>query len=124
MFDLFPGIFEVMFVMVFVLIFSVIIVTLIHGVSTWSKNNKSPRLTVMADVVSKRENVSHTHHNSGMNGEMSYSSTSTTYYVTFQFESGDRLELNVQSYDYGIIAEGDRGKLTFQGTRFLGFERI
>lgn len=124
MFDLFPGIFEVMFVMVFVLIFSMIIVTLIRGVSTWNKNNKSPRLTVMADVVSKRENVSHTHNNSGMNGEMSYSQTSTTYYVTFQFESGDRLELNVQSYDYGMIAEGDRGKLTFQGTRFLGFERI
>ncbi len=26
--------------------------------------------------------------------------------------------------DYGMLAEGDRGRLTFQGTRFLGFERM
>ena len=25
--------------------------------------------------------------------------------------------------DYGLMAEGDEGRLTFQGTRFLGFER-
>ena len=25
--------------------------------------------------------------------------------------------------EYGLLAEGDRGKLTFQGTRYLGFER-
>lgn len=123
MFDFFPGIFGVMFVSVFVLIFATIVVTLIRGVSTWNKNNKSPRLTVDAVVVSKRENVHHSHHNAGTDGAMSYTTTSTTYYVTFQFESGDRLELQVQSYDYGMIAEGDRGKLTFQGTRFLSFER-
>lgn len=123
MFDFFPEIFGVMFVSVFVLIFATIVVTLVRGVSTWNKNNKSPRLTVDAAVVSKRENVHHSHHNTGTDGTMSYTTTSTTYYVTFQFESGDRLELQVQGYDYGMIAEGDRGRLTFQGTRFLSFER-
>ncbi|MBQ4627771.1 MAG: DUF2500 domain-containing protein, partial [Clostridia bacterium] len=49
---------------------------------------------------------------------------STTYYATFQFESGDRLELAVPSSEYGMLVEGDKGKLSFQGTRFLSFERI
>ena len=26
-------------------------------------------------------------------------------------------------YDYGLLAEGDFGDLSFQGTRYLGFER-
>ena len=27
------------------------------------------------------------------------------------------------TYEYGMIVEGDRGRLTFQGTRYLSFER-
>ena len=26
-------------------------------------------------------------------------------------------------HEFGMLVEGDRGKLTFQGTRYLGFER-
>ena len=53
-----------------------------------------------------------------------YSTSSTSYYVTFQVESGDRMELCVDGTEYGMLAEGDCGKLTFQGTRYLGFERV
>ena len=49
--------------------------------------------------------------------------TFTTYYATFQVESGDRMELEVDGSDYGMLVEGDMGKLMFQGTRYLGFER-
>ena len=52
-----------------------------------------------------------------------HSTTSTSYYATFQVESGDRMELSMTGTEYGLLAEGDRGKLTFQGTRYLGFER-
>jgi len=38
-------------------------------------------------------------------------------------ESGDRFELQLQGQEYGLLVEGDRGKLTFQGTRFLEFQR-
>lgn len=124
MFGLFEGFFGIAFVLIFVLVFGIFLFTIIKGISTWNKNNHSPRHTVEATVVSKRENVSHSHHQSGSDGSMSYITTSTTYYITFQFESGDRLELQVQGYDYGMIVEGDRGKLSFQGTRFLGFERM
>lgn len=47
----------------------------------------------------------------------------TTYYVTFQVESGDRMELCLSGEEYGMLVEGDRGNLTFQGTRYVGFER-
>jgi hypothetical protein len=47
----------------------------------------------------------------------------TLYYVTFQVESGDRMEFRLSGREYGMIVEGDRGRLTFQGTRYLSFER-
>ena len=43
--------------------------------------------------------------------------------ATFQFESGDRLELKIPRDRFGYLVEGDTGKLHFQGTRFLDFQR-
>ena len=40
-----------------------------------------------------------------------------------RLESGDRTEFNIYGEEYGLLAEGDCGKLTFQGTRYLSFER-
>ena len=45
------------------------------------------------------------------------------FYVTFEVESGDRMELSVVGSEFGLLVEGDKGRLTFQGTRYLGFER-
>lgn len=113
------GAFGIMFTIVFVLIIGVFIATAVKGIGQWNKNNNSPRLTVSATVVAKRTNVSH-HHGAG---EHHHHHTSTTYYVTFQVESGDRMELHVPGHEYGMLIEGDVGDLTFQGTRYLGFER-
>ena len=52
------------------------------------------------------------------------SSSSTTYYVTFELDSSDRVELRMKGAEYGMLIEQDRGRLTFQGTRYLGFKRI
>lgn len=114
--------FSIMFTTVFVIVIGTFIVTAIRGISQWSKNNNSPRLTVPATVVTKRTNVTR-HHHGGANGHHHHH-TSTTYYVTFQVESGDRMELHVSGAEYGMLAEGDNGRLTFQGTRYHGFERI
>ena len=93
-------------------VFVIFGIVLFRIVSEWHKNNQSPRLTVEATVVAKRQYISH-----------SEDSSHTTYYATFQFESGDRLELAVPRTQIGYLVEGDNGKLSFQGTRFLGFER-
>ena len=116
------NLFNIMFTLVFLLVMGMFIFTAISGISQWHKNNNSPRLTVPATVVSKRTNVSHHHHHHGTD-HMHHSSTSTSYYVTFQVDSGDRMELHVAGHQFGLMIEGDRGNLTFQGTRFLDFER-
>ena len=121
-FDMGFGLFGILFSLVFILVIGMFIVTAVKGISQWNKNNHSPRLTVPATVIAKRTNVSHHHHNHG-NNVHHHSSTSTSYYVTFQVESGDRMELHVAGHEYGLLIEGDSGNLTFQGTRYLGFER-
>ncbi len=108
--------FSIMFTLMFCLVFGVFIMTFARGIRQWNKNNHSPRLTVPATVIAKRANISR-HHHSG------HATHSTTYYVTFQVESGDRMELQLQGHEYGLLIEGDRGNLTFQGTRYLSFER-
>ncbi len=106
----------------FIFVFGTIIARSIQGAKQWKRNNESPVLTVDATVVTKRTDVQHYHHNTGTDN-MHHTSSSTTYYATFEVASGDRLEFAISGSEYGILAENDRGKLTFQGTRYLGFER-
>lgn len=113
-------VFPIIFGLVFLGIMAVIIVSLVKGISQWGTNNRSPVLTVDALIVAKRMNVTHHHRDQGT---MDTYTNYTTYYATFQVESGDRMELSVSGDEYGMLAEGDMGKLKFQGTRYLGFER-
>lgn len=119
-FDVMSAIFPIFFILVAALV----VFTIIRGLAEWNKNNQSPRLTVDVKVVSKRENT--THYQDNANYEVTHAvtmRTNTTYYVTFEVESGDRMEMCVDGQQYGMLAEGDSGKLTFQGTRYLGFDR-
>lgn len=122
-FVLFPpggGLLPVLFMIMFVIIIGTVIFRTISGVKRWQSNNQQPVLTVSTKIVSKRSEVHR--HTSNNNGQL-MDSTSTSYFVTFQVESGDRMELKVHGSDFGFLAEGDVGKLTFQGTRFQGFLR-
>jgi hypothetical protein len=105
-----------------VFVFGTIIVRSIQGAKQWKKNNESPVLTVDATMVTKRADVHHYHHDTGIDN-MHHTSSSTTYYATFEVASGDRMEFEVRDSEYGMLVENDIGKLTFQGTRYLGFER-
>ncbi len=115
------GVFGVLFSLVFLLVIGVFVAVLVKNISQWNRNNHSPRLTVSATVVAKRTNI-HTHHHANGSG-MHHTGHTTTYYVTFQVESGDRMELHMTGQEFGLLIEGDKGMLTFQGTRYLGFER-
>ena len=122
----FDALFSILFPLVFLFVLGMILFTVVRDLRTWRKNNASPRLTVPATVVAKRMNVSrhHTANAGDMTGAHGYTSTSaTTYYVTFQVDSGDRMELQVAGTEYGLLIEGDRGEVTFQGSRYLGFVR-
>lgn len=43
--------------------------------------------------------------------------------LPLEFADGSRLELQVRDQDFGLIVEGDRGELLYQGTRFKSFNR-
>ena len=116
--DGFISIFFLLFIVAFVAILGMILVTFVRELSQRNRNNHSPRLTVEATVVAKRQSFS-----SHRSGGDHMSTTSSRYYVTFQVESGDRMELQMTGPEYGMLAEGDRGRLTFQGTRYVSFER-
>ena len=106
----------------FVVVLGLIIFTVIKGAKQWNKNNHSPVLTVESTIVSKRADVSTHRRNSG-DSSMNHTSSTTTYYITFQVESGDRMEFMIPHTEYGMLVEGDVGRLTFQGTRYLRFDR-
>lgn len=121
------NVFSVFVFLIYGVTFAFIIFMIIRVISQNNKNNNSPILTVDAAVVTKHVSVSH--HHSGVAGDITgahgYHTTSFNHYnVTFQVESGDRMMFSVSANEYGMLAEGDIGRLTFQGTRFLDFQRL
>ena len=109
-----PPLFSVLFTLVPIFVIGVFVFVIGRGLFTWMNNNASEKVVASATIVSKRTQVS------GGSGD---TSAHTSYYVTFQFENGDRIELHVRGADYGLMAEGDQGQLGYQGTRFLHFHR-
>ena len=95
---------------IFIIVFGVIIFSILSSIKQGIKNNNSPLLAVPAEVASKRIHVHGDHSN-------------TTYYVTFEVQSGDRMEFTVDGKEYGMLVEKDLGLLSFQGTRYISFER-
>ena len=50
--------FSILFPILFLVVLGMILCAIIGNISTWNKNNHSPRLTVPATVVAKRTEVS------------------------------------------------------------------
>ena len=112
------SVFMVLFIIMFIVVIGVILVAVFRGIGRWSHNNAQPAVPARAKVVSRRQHFGR-HGGAGNDTHHTYS----TYFATFEFENGQRLELQIPDGEYGMIAEGDIGILTFQGTRFLGFVR-
>ncbi|MEJ8302464.1 DUF2500 domain-containing protein [Saccharibacillus sacchari] len=106
--------FFIPFVSVFVLVIGSIIFAIVRGTARYAKNNASEIVAVPARLIGKRTEVW------GGSGD---SRARTSYYLTFEAQNGDRKELEVSGEQYGLNMEGDEGVLTFQGTRFKGFDR-
>ena len=124
MFDVMDSVFPILFGLVFCLVMGMFIYAIVHNVKEKRADDAAPVLTVEALVKTKRMDTYHTSPTYDGDGHRTSSgSYHTSYYATFEVESGDRLELQVSDYEYGQLAEGDQGKLTFQRKRFLQFER-
>ena len=75
------------------------------------------RRTVDAMIVKKRLSCTSHHHGA----EVFTDHERTNYFVTFQLEKNNRIELQVKEGQYDLLFDGERGKLTFRGKRFIRF---
>lgn len=93
------------------------------AIRQWIKNNRTAKLSVPATVFGKRIlTVWHsTSLEYGFTNRKEY-----LYYVTFKLENGECIEfcLNYRKKEYNRLKEGNVGVLNYQGTRYLGFEKI
>lgn len=115
------SVFPVFFVVIFTLVIGVFITVAVRGIKQWSYNNKQPIYSDHVIVVDKRTHLWRSGHHHG--SSMHHHGGSTSYFITFEFEDGERREFMVPSQLYGLTVAGDTGTLTWQGTRFHGFQR-
>lgn len=104
------GFHNIVFNVFFIFILCFIGYGIIKNIKENAFNNSQPLLTVPAKIVGKRTRVFGRNRN-------------TSYYVTFEFDNSERLELKVPHRSVGMLVEGDFGKLSFQGRRYVGFAR-
>ena len=112
--DAFLVIFFVVFAGIFIFVFAMVFKSVSNSITERRYNDSQPILTKAVKIKGKRTELS-----GGGDHPVS-----TSYYTTFEFnEDKKRLELEVSDEDYGLMAEGDSGKLIFQGRRYQQFQR-
>ena len=118
-----PDYFMLFFYGIGALIAGVILFGLLRGLYIWNKNNHSPRVTEEAEVYTKRQDFSTFTHRDRNVHFGSYRTIRVRYFVVFQTQNSGAVKLKVSSDDFDMLREGEKGMLTFQGTRFLGFKK-
>ena len=122
----FGGGFDFMFTLVPILIgvvFVIVIIGFISSGTRYVKNARSPRSSVYAKVAAKRTEVrgssSHVHDDA----VHSHHSAHTYYYITLEFDNGERKEFLDVKKLYGLLVEGDTGYASIQGDWLVAYER-
>ena len=94
--------------MVLVVIFLIIIVIICmvdaNTIICWFKNTRAPVQSMGASVLTKEINEN-------------------KYYVCFGLEDGQMKRFSIDYYAYISLKEGEKGILTYQGTRFIRYDR-
>lgn len=87
-------------------------IAIIYGIMRFvrktEEKKQKPEMTQEAKVAAKRVDTS----------------ASPLYYVIFDLENGERLELRVSEEIYALVAKEDMGRLTYRGQEFVRFERL
>lgn len=112
------------FIVSFISMFSIIIgLSLIVILRQWIKNRRSPRIVSVAIILNKHIEKQYIHRKRNASPGM-HTRRMQIYYVLFKLESGEKIELRVNKIQYSELRKGYKGKLTFQGTKYIGFERV
>lgn len=94
---------------VFVCLICLLIIVIIcmvdaNTIICWFKNNRAPVHSMGASVLTKEINEN-------------------KYYVCFGLEDGQMKRFSIDYYAYISLKEGEKGILTYQGTRFIRYDR-
>src|SRR3954453_2952679 len=87
------------------IIFLLMAVQIGRGVAEWARNNQMPVESSPARVIAKRT------HTWGSGGYHPRRPVRTSYFVTFELKSGERMEFDLYGQEYGLLGEGDEGLL-------------
>ncbi|MGE6758386.1 DUF2500 domain-containing protein [Corallococcus interemptor] len=86
------------------------------------RDRREPVLTRQGRVVAKRQAINEYARGSYPYYARRYSYTQS-YFVTFEFQDGNRDEFETFDWQYGLLAEGDQGTLVTRGRWLKGFAR-
>lgn len=123
----FGGGFNIMFTLVpifIAIVFVIVIGGIVFSIVKYARNATAQRESVYARVVAKRMDVrtSTSHHPGDHHMHASHSSR-THYFITLEFENGERREYLDTKNLYGLVVEGDEGYAAVQGDWIVAFER-
>lgn len=105
------------FPILFIFVFAGIFLTLIKVLKQWNYNNTQPEIRVSAKLITK------TTKEIQQKRKHYIMPSPTSYSLTFEVESGESIELRVDGLTYRKFIENEIGILTYQGNRFIHFER-
>ena len=94
----------VLIVVCLLLIIIIICMVDANTIICWFKNNRAPVHSMGASVLTKEINEN-------------------KYYVCFGLEDGQMKRFSIDYYAYISLKEGEKGILTYQGTRFIRYDR-
>jgi hypothetical protein len=96
------------------------VVLVVFFVVRKQKDDRAPQKTAEATVLEKHTSVQRHPVAGDASGGHGYT-TFTSYHVSFLLAGGEQITLYVDGETYASLSEGDRGRLTVQGTRLIGF---
>lgn len=107
----------------FIAMFCVIVgLSLIIVVRQWWKNRHSPLIVTQATILDKR--IEEHYIRSKRSAGIGYRTRKVMiYYITFNLEGGEHIEFRINELVHSELKKGDCGKLTFRGSKYIGFVR-
>lgn len=108
--------FVIMFILIVCFMIVIIVRQKIH-------NKNAPRIVTVATIRDKKIFEYYTRERSG-SGEIMHKKVHHLYYIIFSLEGGDSIKLQVSKEQYNKLKKNVTGKLTFQGTQYIGFEYV
>ena len=107
--------FVIMFILVVCFMIVIIVRQKIH-------NKNAPRIVTVATIQDKKIFEYYTRERSASG--MMHKEVHHLYYIIFSLEGGDSIKLQVSKEQYNKLKNNATGKLTFQGTQYLGFKSV